>query len=109
MEKVLEGVLNCRERQKILNRPSLHKRYRTFVNKFEMSKEQKKTEEGSKFEVVIISAKVKESGLQLRDLRMRTDSRGEDRYLASWCCAEPVTDRMCRSGTSFLWPYMRGR
>ena len=44
---------------------------------------------------------------------MGTGSKREERYLASWCCAELVIDKMGRSGTSFLCvlgrPYMRAR
>ena len=49
----------------------------TLVNKLKVFKEQRKTEEGSKFEVLKMPVAVKESRMQLLEHRVRTGSRRE--------------------------------
>ena len=65
------------------------------VNKLKMSRDLRNTEGGSKFEVLIKSAKVK--AVARMEIENQFDKKRE-----IWCCAEPVIDRMGRSGTSFL-------
>ena len=85
----------------------------TLVKRLEMSKEQRKTEEGEKVKFLTSSTKVKESDTQLADRSWRTGWRRQVSHLASSCWADPVIDRIGRKGTSFLRvfgrPYMRGR
>ena len=85
----------------------------TLVKRLEMSKEQRKTEEGEKVKFLTSSAKVKESDTQLADRSLRTGWRRQVSHLASSCWADLVIDRIGRKGASFLWvfgrPYMHGR
>jgi len=84
----------------------------TLEKRLEMSKEQRKTEEGEKIKFLTSFTKVKESYTKLKDKSWRTCWRRLVSHLASSCWADPVIDKFGRRDTSFLWvfgrPYMCG-